>query len=216
MTFSAKCGSRLSLKVLSRWGLTSAACPTPRDYPVKSFGKVQGYHSNDALVDLTALGLRSYLSEPDRGRRCWKGQLSARDAVYANRRRICGERGRRLLRCRGELLERPFAHVYETGGMRRVHLRGHPNIRKRLLVHVAGCNLGLLLRQMIGVGTPRSLQGRTAALFRALFRRFRDGWGLLGRLRPPLHATLVADVFLAPRPEHPLHFVSGRTYASGC
>ena len=56
--------------------------------------------------------------------------------------------------------ERPVAHVCETGGMRRVHLRGHPNIRKRLLVHVAGCNLGLLLRQMIGVGTPRSLQGR--------------------------------------------------------
>ena len=76
----------------------------------------KGYHSNDALVDLKSLGLRSYLSEPDRGRRCWKGQPSARDAVYANRRRIRGERGRRLLRCRGELLERPFAHVYETGG----------------------------------------------------------------------------------------------------
>ena len=151
---------------------------------IEDVGGDKGYHSNDALVDRKALGLRSYLSEPDRGRRCWKGQPSARDAVYANRRRIRGERGRRLLRCRGELLERPFAHVYETGGMRRVHLRGHPNIRKRLLVHVAGCNLGLLLRQMIGVGTPRSLQGRTAALFSALFRRFRDLWGLLGRLRP--------------------------------
>ena len=161
-----------------------AACPTPRDYPVKSFGKVQGYHSNDALVDLTALGLRSDLSEPDRGRRCWKGQPSARDAVSANRRRIRGERGRRLLRCRGELLERPFAHVCETGGMRRVHLRGHPNIRKRLLVHVAGCNLGLLLRHLIGVGTPRSLQGRAAALFRALFRQCRDCgafWDASGR-----------------------------------
>ena len=166
--------------------LIVAACPTPRDYPVKSFGRVQGYHSNDALVDLTALGLRSYLSEPDRGRRCWKGRPSARDAVYANRRRIRGKRGRRLLRCRAELLERPFAHLYETGGMRRVHLRGHPNIRKRLLVHVAGCNLGLLLRHLIGVGTPRSLQGRAAALFRALFRPFRDLWRLLGRF-PPLY-----------------------------
>ena len=156
----------------------------PDEPGIENVGGDKGYHSNDALVDLTALGLRSYLSEPDRGRRCWKGQPSARDAVYANRRRIRGERGRRLLRCRGELLERPFAHVYETGGMRRVHRRGHPNIRKRLLVHVAGCNLGLLLRQMIGVGTPRSLQGRTAALFRALFRRFRHLWGLLGRRRP--------------------------------
>ena len=110
------------------------------------------------LTDLKALGLRSYISEPDRGRRCWKGRPKARDAVYGNRRRIRGARGRRLLRCRGELLERPFAHVCETGGMRRVHLRGHPNILKRLLVHVAGCNLGLLLRQVIGVGTPNNAE----------------------------------------------------------
>ena len=144
----------------------------------------KGYHSNETMADLKALGLRSYISEPDRGRRCWKQQPAARDAVYANRRRIRGERGRRLLRCRGELLERPFAHVCETGGMRRVHLRGHPNIRKRLLVHVAGCNLGLLLRHLIGVGTPRSLQGRAAALFRALFRQCRDCGAFWDALRP--------------------------------
>ena len=71
----------------------------------------KGYHSNKTLVDLRAVGLRSYLSEPDRGRRCWQGRLTARDAVYANRRRIRGVRGRRLLRCRGEFLERPFAHA---------------------------------------------------------------------------------------------------------
>ncbi len=82
----------------------------------------KGYHSNETMADLKALGLRSYISEPDRGRRCWKKQQAARDAVYANRLRIRGERGRRLLRCRGEVLERPFAHVCETGGMRRVHL----------------------------------------------------------------------------------------------
>ena len=79
----------------------------------------------------------------------------ARDAVYGNRRRVRGTRGRRLLRRRGELVERPFAHLFETGGMRRVHLRGHSNILKRLLMHVAGLNLGLLLRQAIGAGTPR-------------------------------------------------------------
>ena len=49
--------------------------------------------------------------------------------------------------------------LYDTGGMRRVHLRGHSNILKRLLVHVCGFNLGLLMRQLTGVGTPRSLQG---------------------------------------------------------
>ena len=69
----------------------------------------------------------------------------------------------RLLRLRGERLERPFAHLYETGGLRRVYLRGHANIRKRVLIHAGGLNLGLLMRHLIGVGTPRSLQGRAVA-----------------------------------------------------
>jgi transposase len=128
----------------------------------------KGYHSNETMEAFVDLGVRSYISEPDRGRRNWKGKAAARKAVYANRRRIRGARGRRLLRQRGELLERPNAHLYETGGMRRTHLRGHPNILKRLLVHVCGFNLGLLMRQLTGVGTPRSLQGRAAAVFDAL------------------------------------------------
>ena len=97
----------------------------------------KGYHSNQSLVDLEAVGVRSYISEPDRGRRNWKNHPEARAAVYRNRRRIRSTRGLRLLRLRGERLERPFAHLYETGGMRRVHLRGHANIRKRLLIHAA-------------------------------------------------------------------------------
>ena len=80
----------------------------------------KGYHSNETMVGFAAIGVRSYVSEPDRGRRNWKGQAAARDAVYANRRRIRGARGKRLLRQRGELLERPNAHLYETGRMRRV------------------------------------------------------------------------------------------------
>lgn len=66
-------------------------------------------------------------------------------------------------------MERQFAHGYETGGMRRTHLRGHSNIEKRLLIHYAGFNLGLLLRDLIGVGTPRGLQGRSLAAFLSLF-----------------------------------------------
>lgn len=124
----------------------------------------KGLHSNENLTDLTALGIRTYISEPDRGRRRWRHHQEARDAVYANRRRIRGPRGRRLLRRRGEYVERTFAHTYETGGMRRAHLRGHVNILKRLFIHAGGFNLGLLMRQLIGVGTPRGLQGRLAAL----------------------------------------------------
>jgi transposase len=121
-------------------------------------------------VDYEAIGLRTYISEPDRGRRNWQGpgKTEARDAVYRNRRRIRGARGQRLLRQRGERLERPNAHLYTTGAMRRVHLRGHANILKRLLIHVAGLNLGLLMRALTGVGTPRSLQGRAVAALACL------------------------------------------------
>ena len=144
----------------------------------------RGYHSNEALVALAALGIRSYVSEPDRGRRCWRRQAAARSAVYANRRRIRGARGRRLLRQRGEQLERPHAHLYETGRLRRVHLRGHVNVLKRLLVHVCGANLGLLMRELTGVGTPRSLQGRVAALLDALIRALSRHWRLVAPCRP--------------------------------
>jgi len=145
----------------------------------------KGYHSNETMEAFVALGVRSYVSEPDRGRRHWTGKAAARKAVYANRRRIRGARGQRLLRQRGELLERPNAHLYETGGMRRVHLRGHPNILKRLLVHVCGFNLGLLMRQLTGVGTPRSLQGRAAAAFGELIGLLAGCWGRLSHSWAP-------------------------------
>ena len=112
----------------------------------------KGYHSNQVLVDLAALDLRTYIAEPQRDRRRWTRTTTARDAVYANRRRIRRARGRALQRQRSERLERPNAHLYETGGMRRTHLRGHPNILKRLLVHTGAFNLGLLMRTLIGVG----------------------------------------------------------------
>jgi transposase len=136
----------------------------------------KGYHSNQSLVDLEAVGIRSYISEPDRGRRNWAKNPDARDAVYRNRRRIRGRRGQRLLRLRGERLERPFGHLYETGGLRRVHLRGHANILKRLLIHSGAFNLGLLMRQLIGVGTPRGLQGRAIAFLDLLLRLIRCCW----------------------------------------
>lgn len=132
----------------------------PQTDVVKELVTDKGYHSNALLEDLAILGVRTYISEPARGRRNWKGKHAARNAVYGNRRRIGGTRGRRLLRQRGERLERPFAHAYETGGLRRVYLRGHSNILKRVLIHTAALNLGLLMRRLVGVGTPRSLQGR--------------------------------------------------------
>ena len=123
----------------------------------------KGYHSRATVHDLEMLEIRTYISEPDRGRQSWPDQEAERDAVYSNRRRIRGDRGKRLLRGRGELLERPCAHLYETGGLRRSHVRGHENVLKRLFVHAGAFNLGLWMRTLFGVGTPRSLQGRSVA-----------------------------------------------------
>ena len=127
----------------------------------------KGYHANETLLDLAAMGVRSYASEPARGRRSWDGDVDARDAVYANRRRVRGGRGRRLLRSRGERLERTFAHCYETGGMRRLYLRGRENVAKRVLAHAAAFNVGLMMRVRYGLRKPRSLTARAAAAARA-------------------------------------------------
>lgn len=137
--------------------------------PLEEIIADKGYHSNQTMVDLDAVGVRSYVAEPARGRRDWSKEPAAQAPVYGNRRRIRGARGRRLMRRRGELIERSFAHLYDTGGMRRTHLRGHTNILKRLLIHAAAFNLGLVMRQLIGLGTPRGLQGRVATVLATLF-----------------------------------------------
>src|SRR3989441_2121990 len=137
--------------------------------PLEEIITDKGYHSNRIMVELDALGVRSYVAEPDRGRRDWSKEPEAQAPVYGNRRRTRGRRGRRLMRQRGERVERSFAHVYDTGGMRRTHLRGHQNILKRLLIHAGGFNLGLLIRTMLGVGTPRGLQGRLGVIIAMFF-----------------------------------------------
>ena len=128
----------------------------------------KGYHSKAVVLALTWAGWRTYIAEPRRGRQRWDGQQAERDAVYANRARKDGEHGKGLMRLWGELIERSFAHTLETGGMRRTHLRHHENIAKRVLIHVAGFNLGLLMRKRFGVGKPRCLQGLAAAFLRAV------------------------------------------------
>jgi transposase len=124
----------------------------------------KGYHSGPTLLALAQVKVRSYLPEPKRGRRQWKGKAEEQQAVYANRRRIQGSHGKQLLKKRGELLERSFAHCYETGAMRRTHLRGHANILKRQLIHVCAFNLSLIFRLSLGAGTPRELRNQRAKL----------------------------------------------------
>ena len=119
----------------------------------------KGYHSGAALIGMHQASVRTYIPEPERGRREWQGRKTEQERVYANRRRVRGHRGRRLQKLRSELVERSFAHMYETGGMRRTHLRGRDNILKRLLIHAVGFNIALLVRKQYGIGKPRTLQG---------------------------------------------------------
>ena len=109
----------------------------------------KGYHSDETLVALGAVGVRSHVSEPERGRRCWQDKKTG---------------------------ETP-----PESGMRRVWVRGHENVRKRVLIQAAACNIGLLLRRLTGVGTPRSLQGRAVSAICHLIGRLIDRWGRLTR-----------------------------------
>ena len=158
----------------------------------------KGYHSDAVIEEARERGYRSYIAEPQRGRRRWRGRESLRRAVYGNRRRVRGNRGTRLRRRRHELTERSFAHCYETGGMRRVWLRGSGNIRKRLLIHISAFNLSLLMRQLTGIGKPKSLQNRDMERIRRLLR---PGGAFLGDILSRWHRCLTAFlVFLTAPP----------------
>lgn len=138
----------------------------------------KGYHSGAVLTKVHEQEVRSYIPEPERGRRNWQGQGKAEEQkrTYENRRRVRGDRNKRLQKLRSELTERSFAHMYETGGMRRTHLQGHKNILKRLLVHGAAFNLSLILRKTMGVGKPRRLQGHCLQLFGVHIGVFSRHW----------------------------------------
>jgi len=176
----------VAVEALASVGTEEEASEHLSEHPLSETVTDKGYHSNRTLTEQRELGIRTYCSEPDRGRRKWKGKSAEREAVYANRRRIRGERGKRLLRKRGQLLERPFAHCYDTGGMRRTHLRGHPNILKRLLIHVAGFNLGLLMRKLLGVGKPRMLQGLVRSVLERILVPVDAVFALIGPLTGPV------------------------------
>jgi transposase len=149
----------------------------------------KGYHSKQALENLAGVGVRTVIAEPERKRQQWTGQSVAQAAVYANRRRLNTKTAKVLMRRRGELVERSFAHLYDTGGMRRVHLRKRDNIAKRALIHAAAFNLSLILRQMLRVGTARQAADLFAALYFAFLRLTRDTETALSVIRPRCSLT---------------------------
>jgi transposase len=152
----------------------------------------KGYHSNDVAVGFGELEVRTYIAEPDRGPRNWAGKQAEKKAVYANRRRIRGERGKRLQRQRGEKIERNFAHQFDTGGLDRFYVRGIENVHKKLLIQAAACNLALLMRSLYGAGKPRAAHDHIVAAVFALLAFMRTIGAVLqtrsansGRLQQP-------------------------------
>ena len=120
----------------------------------------KGYYSDATLERLAAAGQEAHIPEIDRGERKWEGREELEQLVAENRERVSSAEGKQLQKLRTEKVERSMAHMYETGAMRRLHLRGRENILKRLLVHASGFNLGVLMRAATGIGTPRTLQGQ--------------------------------------------------------
>ena len=122
----------------------------------------KGYHSTGTLELADSLCFRTYIPERKlKGKRKWKNVSAAgRRAFRNNRRRIRGARSKRLQRLRSERAERSFAHICDTGGARRSWLRGIEKVQKRYLVAAMARNLGLIVRKLFGIGTPRGLQGR--------------------------------------------------------
>jgi transposase len=176
----------------------------------------RGYHSAAVLARTHELGLRSYIAEPKRPRRRWRGRKAEQKATYANHRRMKGSRGKKLARWRAEKVERSMAHNYETGGLRRIHLRGHDNILKRVLVHVAGFNLGLVMHKIAGHGTPRGLQGRFLRLFALILAAIqalglsRNAVSRPAQPHPPTRRRPFSPGWLSPS------FSRQPTFATGC
>src|SRR5881398_527283 len=148
------------------------AAPTPED-PAELVAD-KGYHSRDGLKDLEDGPWRSRIAEKKAaGVHRWRGDDEARRAVYNNRARLRSGAAKQAFRLRAELVERSFALTLDRGGMRRARLRGGENLKKRYLVHVAGYNLGLVMRLLVGAGTPREFLARASA--RLLLLTIADG-----------------------------------------
>ena len=159
----------------------------------------KGYHAREQLKALEGGVWKTRIAEPEpaKGYLRWHGDQAARTAVYANRTRLKSGIGRETMRRRGEMVERSFAHILDRGGMRRAWLRGRENLHKRYLIHVAGFNLGVLMRALHGQGTPREAAEARAAFMFVLRTDALLVFGLIAVIdaKP---AALVVTISLAP------------------
>ena len=159
----------------------------------------KGYHSREQLKALDDGVWKTRIAEPEpaNGYLRWHGDEAARKAVYANRTRLKSGIGRETMRRRGEMVERSFAHILDRGGMRRARLRGRENVHKRYLIHVAGFNLGVLMRALHGQGTPKEAADARAAVIFVMQTDALLAFGLIA-IFDAKPAALVVTIGLAP------------------
>lgn len=188
----------------------------------------RGYHADSVLEHLDQKGVRAYVAEPKRGRRNWTKQrrrdgdervARRRRVYYGNRRRSRSRRGRLLQRLRAEFPERGFAHLKRTGGLARVFVRGRREVTKKVQSHVAAANLSVILHALLGMGTPRGLQGHLRGALAAFLALCRF---LIARLAPSSRSetgngAFRADDDLIPHIAAMLALSPRRpAYATGC
>ena len=196
---------------VAREQLTAAGSPHQVDEVVGD----KGYHKAETIQTLAEVEqVRTYIAEPQRrGRRKWQDKPEGQQqAVYANRQRIKGDRGRRLGRQRSEQAERSFAHTCETGGGRRAWLRGVVNVSKHHVMRAAACNLGIIMLALFGVGTPRTLQGGLGIILVTLLWLV---WSASSRRRARLASDRSCRRWPSPIPL-PAIFRPGVAFSTGC
>ena len=188
----------------------------------------RGYHADSVLEELDQKGYRAYIAEPKRDPRNWMKQRQRdgdervarrKRALYGNRRRSRSRRGRHFQRLRAEYPERGFAHLKRTGGLARVFVRGKREVTKKVQSYVAAANLGVILHALLGMGTPRGLQGRLREALTALLALCRF---LIAQLAPFSRPRARKDAFRGLRNAiEPIHvrpdlWIPKPAYATGC
>ncbi len=158
----------------------------------------KGYFGREVLKSLADGAWTTRIAEPKgKGLSRWHGDDAARRAVYNNRNRLLSGVAKAAFKLRAEVVERGFAQVLDRGGMRRTWLRGRENVGKRYLIHVAGHNLGVLLRQLIGAGTPREAAAKGLAVLLLVLRQEQSLIIILALNNPPAPG-LAAAIVITP------------------
>ncbi len=171
-------------RVMAAVGTLSEVAP---ETPIESFGSElcgdEGYFAIESIAQLQACGVRTVIADPQARRRsASRASEEHRSALRRASRAVRSPSGKALLRLRGEHLERGFCHLLDHGGQRVATLRGCEKLTKRHLCGAMSYNLSLLLRHLIGVGTPKQALAAARKAPRLVMAWLREALSTLARV----------------------------------